>query len=189
MSEVSSGRGDPVVEVKYTGPEAVEIYRQQIAQAAQLKTQAEAIEALTARVTETANAVRLLADDVRAMGRSYESILAAQKSADDAQAAVLARIEATLSAIQATQARVERQLQEVVERQVRASADVQADDLGRTAGVGGTDKGPEVPQGAPNGHARSWGRALPVILLTLTTLGAAASALSLTAGWTSLLLK
>jgi hypothetical protein len=186
MGEVSSGRSDPLVEVKYTGFEAVEIYRQQIAQATQFKSQAEAIEGLTARVEATAKAVREVADNLRAVGGSHESILAAQKSAVEAQEAVLARIEATLSGMQATLARVERQLQEVIERQVRASADTDAGNLEGVAGVGGTATGPEARPGAPNGYARFGGRGFSVILLAVLV-GAAGFALSLKAGWASLL--
>jgi hypothetical protein len=186
MGEVSSGRSEPLVEVKYTGFEAVEIYRQQIAQATQLKSQGEAIEVLTERVQATANAVREVAENLRAVGGSHESILSAQKSAVEAQEAVFARIEATLSGMQATLARVERQLQEVVERQARAAADTDAGDLERAARVGGTATGPEARPGAPNGYAPFGGRGFSVILLT-ALVGAAGFALSLKAGWASLL--
>lgn len=157
-SETPSNRSEQSIEVKFAGMEAVEIYRHQIAQAVQLRSQSEAIEALAGRLAEIAKALGEVVGKVQTLAANQEVIAGEQKAQAGTQQAMLTRVEATLAGVQ-------RQLEALGEQRTRTPPISQ--DAGRnpsTASASGEPR-PDVPSEAPNGATRGWGRGLGAFMI------------------------
>ncbi|MEZ0305062.1 MAG: hypothetical protein ACAH24_23810 [Hyphomicrobiaceae bacterium] len=159
-SETPSSRSEQSVEVKFVGMEAVEIYRHQIAQAAQLRTQSEAIEALAGRLAETAKALGEVAGKVQTLAAAQEIIAGEQKAQAGTQQAILTRVEATLASVQ-------RQLGALGEQQTRTPPISQGAGLNTSISSASGEPKPDVPSEAPNGATRGWGRGLGAFMIAV----------------------
>jgi hypothetical protein len=157
-SETPSSRSEQFVEVKFAGMEAVEIYRHQIAQAAQLRTQSEAIDALAGRLAETAKALGEVAGKVQTLAASQEIVAGEQKAQAGTQQAMLTRVEATLASVQ-------RQIEALGEKQTRTPPISQEAGLNTSAASASGEPKPEVPSETPNGATRGWGRGLGAFMI------------------------